>query len=103
MGEPSRWQTRAVPHLVVPLAAAPSRECSQTTDMKYTNLQTDLAHYEMQDIISKNKKRGLVPVYEKTAAVKYMTWDNDQWISYDETLRQKIEWTDGIGFAGSSR
>ncbi|KAH7317114.1 symbiotic chitinase [Stachybotrys elegans] len=62
-----------------------------------------LAHYEIQDIIGKNKKRGITPVHDKEAAVKYMTWDNDQWISYDdhETFEQKIKWADDIGFSGS--
>ncbi|KAH6634677.1 glycoside hydrolase superfamily [Chaetomium sp. MPI-SDFR-AT-0129] len=62
-----------------------------------------LAHYEIQDIIRKNKKRGLVPIHDKKAAVKYMTWDNDQWISYDDadTFKQKIKWADSIGFGGS--
>ncbi|KAI9146931.1 symbiotic chitinase [Paramyrothecium foliicola] len=62
-----------------------------------------LAHYEIQDIIGKNKKRGITPIHDKEAAVKYMTWDNDQWISYDDkdTFEQKIKWADSIGFAGS--
>jgi chitinase len=66
-------------------------------------LVADLAHYEIQDILSKNKKRDLVPVYDKAAAVKYLAWDNDQWISYDdaETFKQKVEWADSVGFSGS--
>jgi chitinase len=42
-------------------------------------------------------------VYDKTAAVKYMAWDDDQWISYDDadTFKDKIKWADDIGFAGS--
>lgn len=73
-------------------------------EQKYTDFNlADLAHYEIQDIISKNKKRGLTPVYDKEAAVKYMTWDDDQWISYDDadTFKDKVEWADSIGFTGS--
>ncbi|TLD08608.1 uncharacterized protein PgNI_07375 [Pyricularia grisea] len=62
-----------------------------------------LAHYEIQEIIETNKKRDIVPVHDREAAVKYMSWDNDQWISYDDadTFKQKIEWANSIGFAGS--
>ena len=43
---------------------------------------------EIQDIISKN---GLKPQYDEKAAVKWITWDSNQWISYDddETFAQK--------------
>jgi chitinase len=45
----------------------------------------------------------MTPVHDKEAAVKYMTWDTDQWISYDDadTFAQKVEWADSVGFAGS--
>ncbi|KAL7621055.1 hypothetical protein AAE478_008367 [Parahypoxylon ruwenzoriense] len=61
-----------------------------------------LAHYEIQDIL-KNKKRDITPVYDKEAAVKYVAWDTDQWISYDddETFKNKIDWADSVGFDGS--
>ncbi|EJP61449.1 symbiotic chitinase [Beauveria bassiana ARSEF 2860] len=52
-------------------------------------------------ILSKNK--GLEPVYDKDAAVKYLTFDKDQWISYDDkdTFADKIDWAKRIGFSGS--
>ncbi|KAF3055152.1 Killer toxin subunits alpha/beta [Daldinia childiae] len=61
-----------------------------------------LAYYEIQDIL-KNKKRDITPVYDKEAAVKYLAWNTNQWISYDdeETFKDKIEWADSIGFGGS--
>ena len=64
----------------------------------------DLAHYKIQDIISKNKKRAITLVYDKTAAVKYITWDNDQWISFDdaETFDDKVKWADSVGLRGLS-
>lgn len=37
---------------------------------------------EINDIISKN---SLKPVHDEKAAVKWITWDNDQWVSYDDT------------------
>jgi chitinase len=41
--------------------------------------------------------------HDEEAAVKYMTWDNDQWISYDDadTFKQKKEWANNVGFSGS--
>ena len=37
---------------------------------------------EIDDIIAKN---NLKPVHDEKAAVKWITWDNDQWVSYDDT------------------
>ena len=37
---------------------------------------------EIDDIISKN---NLKPIHDEKAAVKWITWDNDQWVSYDDT------------------
>lgn len=67
-----------------------------------SDLLEDLAHYEIQDIL-KARKRDLAPVYDKEAAVKYLSWDSDQWISYDdeETFQDKIKWADKVGFSGS--
>ncbi|KAJ6257663.1 hypothetical protein Dda_7450 [Drechslerella dactyloides] len=49
-----------------------------------------LMNVEIQDIID---RKGLKPVFDKTAGVKYMTWD-DQWISYDdaESIAFKKHW-----------
>ncbi|PKY00152.1 chitinase [Aspergillus campestris IBT 28561] len=48
-----------------------------------------LAGYEINDII---KKGGKV-TYDKEAAVKIVTWDNDQWVSWDdaESLKVKLD------------
>ncbi|KAL4861996.1 hypothetical protein BDV12DRAFT_203444 [Aspergillus spectabilis] len=42
-------------------------------------------------------------VHNKKAAVKYFTWNTNQWISFDdqETFQQMLEWADEIGFSGS--
>lgn len=40
-----------------------------------------LSYAEIQDIISNN---DLSPVLDEDAAVKYITWDSDQWVSYDD-------------------
>jgi chitinase len=43
---------------------------------------------EIENIIKTN---GLIPVWDKTAAVKWITWDSNQWVSYDDddTFQQK--------------
>lgn len=60
-----------------------------------------LAYYEVQDILKKNP--SIKPVHDKDAAVKYLAWDKDQWISYDDadTFKQKVEWANSMGFSGS--
>ena len=32
-----------------------------------------------------------------------MSWDTDQWISFDdeETFKQKVDWANQVGFSGS--
>ena len=43
---------------------------------------------EIQDIITST---GVVPTWDKTAGVKWITWDSNQWVSYDDedTFKQK--------------
>lgn len=36
---------------------------------------------EIKDIV---KKKDLKPVYDKEAGVKWVTWDSNQWVSYDD-------------------
>ncbi|KAI4865394.1 family 18 glycosyl hydrolase [Hypoxylon rubiginosum] len=59
-----------------------------------------LSAAEIQDIISSN---GITPVLDEQAAVKYMSWDNDQWVSYDddETFRMKMDYANGLCLAGT--
>ncbi|KAG8165716.1 hypothetical protein KVR01_004268 [Diaporthe batatas] len=42
-------------------------------------------------------------IHDKEAAVKYFSWDKNQWISFDdeETFKQKVDWGNDIGFGGS--
>ncbi|KAL4770196.1 hypothetical protein BDW60DRAFT_224434 [Aspergillus nidulans var. acristatus] len=48
-----------------------------------------LSNAEIQRIIAKH---GLTPTVDADAMVKWITWDNDQWVSYDdgETIQMKI-------------
>lgn len=54
--------------------------CSKTSGI--------LDDQEIQDIITKN---NLSPVWDHNAGVKYITWDSNQWVSYDDkdTFNQK--------------
>ncbi|KAJ5538234.1 hypothetical protein N7494_007713 [Penicillium frequentans] len=55
-------------------------ECTDTAGI--------LSDAEIQNVISEN---NLTPILEETAAVKYIVWDDNQWVSYDdaETLDLK--------------
>ncbi|KAI1115462.1 glycoside hydrolase [Nemania sp. NC0429] len=59
-----------------------------------------LSAAEIQDIIS---SKAITPVLDKEAAVKYMSWDNDQWVSYDddETFRMKLDYANSLCLAGT--
>ena len=54
---------------------------------------------EIDDIISKN---NLNPVHDEKAAVKWITWDDNQWVSYDdtETFTQKKDFANGRCLGG---
>ncbi|KAM7212522.1 putative glycosyl hydrolases family 18 protein [Rhypophila decipiens] len=58
-----------------------------------------LTYREIQNIIKTHK---LTPVHDNVAAVKYITWNQNQWVSYDdaETFKQKIDWANNEGLAG---
>ncbi|KAI1852652.1 hypothetical protein JX266_002193 [Neoarthrinium moseri] len=60
-----------------------------------------LMYYEIQAIL--NQVPDLKPVFDREAAVKYLTFDDNQWISYDdeETFKVKKAWANDIGFGGS--
>lgn len=60
-----------------------------------------LMYYEIQAILS--QIQGLKPVHDKDAAVKYLVFDSNQWVSYDDldTFKQKVDWADSVGFGGS--
>ncbi len=58
-----------------------------------------LSFKEITEII---QQRKLTPYHDKTDAVKYITWDKDQWVSYDDhdTIQQKIKFANGLGLGG---
>lgn len=58
-----------------------------------------LSYSEIMDVI---KQYSLTPVYDKENAVKYITWNKDQWVSFDdkETFQQKIKFANDLGLGG---
>ncbi|RKU40671.1 hypothetical protein DL546_003055 [Coniochaeta pulveracea] len=67
--------------------------CSKTSGI--------LMSYEIQAVLK--QVPNLKPVWDKTAAVKYLVFDKNQWISYDDkdTFGQKIDWANSVGFGGA--
>lgn len=64
-------------------------------------MMIDLAYYEVQDILKRNPNIKII--HDKEAAVKFFTFNTNQWISFDDkdTFKQKIEWANDAGFGGS--
>lgn len=60
------------------------------------------SHVEIQDILSDSKRKGKL-VHDSQAAVNYLTYDTNQWISYDDktTFQQKVDWANNIGYVSS--
>ncbi|KAL4904299.1 hypothetical protein BDW74DRAFT_185624 [Aspergillus multicolor] len=58
-----------------------------------------LSYAEIMDIMHEN---NLDPVYDKLNAVKYITFKQDQWVSFDdqETIQAKIEFANSKGLGG---
>lgn len=60
-----------------------------------------LGYYEVMEILKNSP--SIVPIHDETNAVKYITFDNDQWVSYDDdvTLKQKVHWANRVGLGGA--
>ncbi|GLA25444.1 hypothetical protein AnigIFM63326_002145 [Aspergillus niger] len=58
-----------------------------------------LSYSEMTDLLA---SYNITPTYDKVAGVKYFTWNENQWGSYDdqETFQQKIEFANSQGLGG---
>ncbi|EEP77206.1 predicted protein [Uncinocarpus reesii 1704] len=59
-----------------------------------------LSNYEINRIL---KSKSLTPASDQEAAVKWISWDSDQWVSYDdaETLRRKGEFANARCLGGT--
>jgi len=58
-----------------------------------------LSYKEITQIIHQG---NLVPYYDKADAVKYITFNTNQWVSYDDqdTFQQKIKFANDLGLGG---
>ncbi|KAH7077186.1 class 5 chitinase 1 [Paraphoma chrysanthemicola] len=58
-----------------------------------------LNYQEIADIIKVN---SLTPIHDKTAGVKWITWDSNQWVSYDDadTFAQKLNFANSRCLGG---
>ena len=58
-----------------------------------------LSYREIMQIIA---TYGLQPYYDRVDAVKYVTWNSDQWVSFDDrdTFQQKIKFANNLGLGG---
>ncbi|KAF2723824.1 glycoside hydrolase family 18 protein [Polychaeton citri CBS 116435] len=59
-----------------------------------------LGFFEIQDILKNGK--GIQKIHDAEAAVNYFTYDDNQWVSYDDatTFEQKVNWADSVGLGG---
>ncbi|KAF8252102.1 glycosyl hydrolases family 18 protein-like protein [Wilcoxina mikolae CBS 423.85] len=58
-----------------------------------------LSFKEIMEIIDEH---NLKPYYDKDNAVKYIVWNQDQWVSYDDedTIKAKIKFANDLGLGG---
>ncbi|RAH72534.1 glycoside hydrolase family 18 protein [Aspergillus aculeatinus CBS 121060] len=79
--------------------ASDAGPCSDTGGM--------LAYYEIMSMLqgtSASPKRATIsPTHDKKAAVNYFTFNDNQWVSYDDhiTFRQKVNWANDVGLGGA--
>lgn len=61
-----------------------------------------LSNSEIQRII---RDKGIEPILDEKAGVKYMSWDSDQWVSYDDadTFKMKMDFANKLGLGGTSK
>jgi chitinase len=64
-----------------------------------------LAYYEIMAIVKGTpikKRAAITPTHDKANAANYFTFDNDQWVSYDDavTFKEKVDWANSVGLGG---
>ncbi|PIG87825.1 hypothetical protein AARAC_011883 [Aspergillus arachidicola] len=91
-GRAFQLKDRSCTHPGCPFAGA--AEKGSCTDNAGT-----LAYFEIQDILAAEKPKV---VHDKEAAVNYMIFKGDQWVSFDdkETFKQKVDWANDVGLGG---
>lgn len=75
-------------------AGAKPGDCTKTSGV--------LSNSEIQRII---KDKDIEPILDAKAGVKYMSWDSDQWVSYDDadTFKMKMDFANELGLGGTSK
>lgn len=58
-----------------------------------------LSYREIEEVLAGS---NIEPTYDKTDAVKYFTWNHNQWAAYDDeqTFQQKIKYANNQGLGG---
>ncbi|PKY09339.1 hypothetical protein P168DRAFT_324321 [Aspergillus campestris IBT 28561] len=58
-----------------------------------------LGWFEIKEIM---KSRNISQIHDEEAAVNYFTFDENQWVSYDDakTFQQKVDWANSVGLGG---
>jgi chitinase len=58
-----------------------------------------LSYREIMEIIN---KYNIKPTYDKESGVKWISWNTNQWVSYDDqdTIQQKIKYANDLGLGG---
>jgi chitinase len=53
---------------------------------------------------SKKRSQTITPIHDERDAVNYFTYDDDQWVSFDNnvTFKQKVAWANETGYATAS-
>ena len=59
-----------------------------------------LSNAEIYNIITEN---NITPSMDSAAAIKWITWDSNQWVSYDdgETMQMKLSYANGLCLGGT--
>ncbi|MCJ1245495.1 hypothetical protein MMC30_002699 [Trapelia coarctata] len=59
-----------------------------------------LSYYEIMAVLN---DKSIKPIHDSASAVKYFTFGNNQWVSYDDdvTFKQKVDWANGVGLGGA--
>ncbi|ETS77353.1 hypothetical protein PFICI_11227 [Pestalotiopsis fici W106-1] len=89
--------------LADPGCTTPNKVCQFTAGANpgdCTNSAGTLSNAEIKRIL---KRGAATEQYDKTAAVKWMTWNTDQWVSYDDgvTMQQKINAANELCLGGT--
>ena len=67
-----------------------------------------LGYYEILSVLngggnSLKRANSIEPTHDETGAVNYLTFDSNQWVSYDDavTFKQKTDWANSLGLGGA--